>query len=92
MLRVAATALDWRCRAGITLIAWALRGRALLAPIRPLMVTGRGVRPRARPVRDRNARLAASGVVEAGWAARIGPRIVGVLAALWLAAAAAMRR
>jgi hypothetical protein len=79
----------WRRRAGIALIAWALLGHPLLAPAfgRPWsQAEVFGLAPDPTAI----ATLGWLLVVEAGGAARIALRICGLLAALWLAAAAAM--
>ena len=78
-----------RRRVGIALIAWALLGHPLLAPAfgRPWsQAEVFGLAPDPTAI----ATLGWLLVVEAGGAARIGLRTTGLLAALWLAAAAAM--
>ena len=87
-----ASDLAWRRHAGIALIAWALLGHPVLAPAfgRPWSqaeVFGLAPDPTAIATLGWLLVVEADG---AGGAARIGLRIAGLLAALWLAAAAAM--
>lgn len=79
----------WRIRSGKALIAWALLGHPLLAPVmgRPwAQAEVFGLAPDPSAI----ATLGWVLIVEAGGLARIGLRSVGLLAALWLAATAAM--
>lgn len=86
---LAASDSAWRVRSGRALIAWAMLGHPLLAPAmgRPwAQAEVFGLAPDPSAI----ATLGWVLVVEAGGVAHIGLRVVGLLAVLWLVAAAAM--